>query len=56
MKYQLCRQYLCNFDTFNLQNPIEKDWILMYNVENGILSSYKLTDWGRNEDTTDKFA
>ena len=28
----------------------------MYNVENGILSSYELTDWRRNEDTTDTFA
>lgn len=49
-------QYLCNFDTFNLQNPIEKDWILLYNVENGILSSYELIDWRRNEDTEDAFA
>ena len=28
----------------------------MYNVKNGILSSYKLIDWGRNEDTEDAFA
>ena len=28
----------------------------MYNVENGILSSYELTDRRCNEDTTDTFA
>ena len=28
----------------------------MYNVENGILSSYELIDWRRDEDTTDTFA
>ena len=50
------RQYLCNFDTINLQNPIEKDRVLLYNVGNGILSSYQLIDWRRDEDTTDTFA
>ena len=40
----------------NLQNSIEKDWILMYNVENGILSSHRLIDRRRYEDTTDTFA
>ena len=53
---EFCRQYLCNFDTFNLQNPIEKDWILLYNVENSISSSYELIDGRRNEDTEDAFA
>ena len=52
----LRRQYLCNFDTLNLQNPIEKDWILLYNVGNSILSSYRLIDWRCDEDTTDTFA
>ena len=51
-----CRQYLCNFDTLNLQNPIEKDSVLLYNVENGILSSYELIEKRCNEDTTDTFA
>lgn len=52
----LCCQYLCNFYTLNLQNPIEKDRVLLYNVENDILSSYELIDWRRDEDTTDTFA
>ena len=52
----LCRQYLCNFDTLNLQNPIEKDPILLYNVENDILSYYRLIDWRRDENTANAFA
>jgi len=53
---ELCRKYLCNFNTLNLQNPIEKDWILLYNVGNGNLSSYRLIERRRNEDTEDAFA
>ena len=52
----LCRQYLCNLDTLNLQNPIEKDWILLYNVENSILSSYRLIERRRYENTENTFA
>ena len=50
------RQYICNFDTINLQNPIEKDWILLYNVGDGNLSSYQLIERRRNENTKNTFA
>ena len=53
---KFCRQFLCNFDTLNLQNSIEKDPVLLYNVENSILSSYQLIDWRRDEETTNTFA
>ena len=56
IKYLNCK----NMDEFlekfsHLQNPIEKDWILLYNVENDILSSYELIEMRLNENTKNTF-